>query len=255
MNKTLSQKKIDVIIEARMTSSRLPGKVLLPAAGKPMLEHMVERTRRIPEISDVIIATTVNDTDEPIVALAKRLHVTYFCGDEDDVLGRVVKAAKQFGTEVIVEITGDDPLLDPELSSDVIKAFLERDGQIDYVANDIEGTFPIGWNTRAFPTTVLEAVEKKTSHPIDREHVVNYIVKHPHEFRMYNIAAEGMYRRPDIRLTLDTKADYEVMRRVFEALYRDTPAFTARDIIHFLDAHPEIKTMNSDVIQRTYRYE
>ncbi len=247
-------KQVDVIVEARMSSTRLPGKVLLPACGKPMLELMIERLRLIPELTNIIVATTTNPKDDCLVELAKRLKVGFFRGSEDDVLGRVVKAAQNFKTDIIVEITGDDPLLDPELSSKVIKTLLNNSADYDYVANDVEWTFPIGFNTRAFSRKVLEQVEAKTNHPTDREHVVNYIVKHPQEFRIFNIVAEGLYKRPEIRLTLDTEQDYLVMKAVFEALYPKDRAFSAKDIIDFLDANPKIKNTNQMVEQRTYEY-
>ncbi|HAH05417.1 MAG TPA: spore coat biosynthesis protein F [Elusimicrobia bacterium] len=248
-------KNIDVIVEARMTSTRLPGKVLLPGAGKPMLAHMIERLKRIPEVTRVIVATTENKSDDAIAVLAREMGAGCFRGSEEDVLGRVVLAAQRFKTDLIVEITGDDPLADPGISSSVIRTFLEHAGEVDYVANDLEETFPIGFNTRAFPRELLERVERKTSHPVDREHVVNYFCKHPAEFRLRNVAAEGPLRRTDIRLTLDTREDYEVIRSTFSALYPQDPAFTAADIIAYLDAHPAVRDMNKAVQQRTYTYD
>lgn len=249
-----NKRQIDVIVEVRMTSSRLSGKVLLPGCGKVMLEHMVERLGWIPEASRIIIATTVNRTDDCIVELAKKLGVLYFRGDESDVLGRVVKAAQHFGTDVIVEITGDDPLVDPEISSEVIRIFLENEEKLDFVTNDFITTFPVGFNTRAFTRGFLESVEKKATHPVDREHVVNYICKRPKEFRIYNLEAQGLYRRPDLRLTLDTKEDYQVIKAIFDALYPLNPKFSAKEIFDFLDTHPAIRDINKHIVQRTYNY-
>ncbi|MBI5740393.1 MAG: glycosyltransferase family protein [Nitrospirae bacterium] len=249
-----NENQIDVIVEARMTSSRLPGKVLMPGCGKVMLHHLIERAKSVPEVSNVIIATTVNRTDDCIVELAEELGVWCFRGDEDDVLGRVVKASRRFGTDIIVEITGDDPLLDPGISSRVIRAFLEKEGEVEFVTNDLTATFPVGFNTRAFRRQLLEAVEKKATHPVDREHVVNYICKRPDEFRIYNLEAEGFYRRPDLRLTLDTMEDYRVIKAVFDALYPENPGFTAKDIYDFLDGNPDIRDINKHIVQRTYEY-
>lgn len=251
----MGDKQVDVIVEARMRSSRLPGKVLLPGCGKPMLHHMVERLSWIPEVSNIIIATTLNRADDCIVELAEKLGVRCFRGDEDDVLGRVVKAASYFGTDVIVEITGDNPLLDPGISSKVIRAFLEHGNKVDFVTNDLIMTFPLGFNTRAFNRTLLESVEKEATHPVDREHVVNYICKRPQHFKIYNIEAQGIYRRPDLRLTLDIQQDYQVIKAVFDALYAENPKFSVKDIISFLDAHPKIRDLNKDVVQRAYKYE
>ncbi|MFH1877223.1 MAG: glycosyltransferase family protein [Candidatus Omnitrophota bacterium] len=250
----VNKKQIDVIVEARMRASRLPGKVLMPGCGKAMLHHMVERLRWIPEISGVIIATTVNGNDDCIAAFAKELGVKCFRGSEEDVLGRVVKAAEYFGTDVIVEITGDDPLIAPEVASQVIRAYLEKEGEVDFVTNEQVFTSPLGFNTRAFSSRLLNEVEKKAGHPMDREHVVNYIRQRPREFRIFNIEAEGVYRRPDIRLTLDTMEDYRVIKAVFEALYPVKPAFDGRDIITFLDSNPEISAMNRNIAQKTYNY-
>ena len=244
--------QIDVIVEARMASTRLPGKIMLPAAGKPLLEHMVERLRRIKPLSNVIIATTENPSDDCVVELAERLGAGCFRGDEEDVLGRVVKTAQHFGTDVIVEITSDDPLLDPEVSSEVVRTYLERGAEVDYVANDLEEGFPIGFNTRAFSAKLLELVERSTDHPVNREHVVNYICKRPDQFSLLNVPAKDPYRRPDLRLTMDEQADYEVIGAVFDALYPDKPAFTALDVFEFLDANPVIRDRNKQVSQRTY---
>lgn len=250
-----TKKNIDVIVEARMTSSRLPGKVLKMGCGKPMLQHMIERLLLIPEVTRVIIATTVNPEDDVIVALAEKLKIPCYRGSEEDVLGRVVEAAEHFKTDVIVEITGDNPLVDPAAASEVIRAYIENEDIIDYVANDMEWTYPIGFNTRAFSTKLLAAFADKTNHPVDREHVVNYICKHPQEFRMMNIAAQGIYKRKDIRLTMDTEEDYQVIKAVFDALYPKNPKFTAEDIINFLDNNPAIYEINQKVVQRTYSYD
>jgi len=238
-----------------MTSSRLPGKVLMPGCGKPMLHHMVERLLHIPEISNVIIATTINSIDNCIVDLATKLNVLSFRGDEDDVLRRVVQAAQYFGTEIIIEITGDNPLVDPEISSQVIQSFLRHSQEIDFATNDLVLTFPIGFNTRAFSRELLEKVERKATHPVDREHVVNYICKRPKEFKILNIEAQGFYRRPDLRLTLDYQEDYKVIRTVFEVLYPKKQFFTAKDIYEFLDANPEIRDLNKNCVQKTYEYD
>lgn len=254
--------QIDVIVEARIRSSRLPGKVLLPAVGKPLLGLMVERLKRIEQVDNIIIATTVNDPDDRIADLADDLGVVCFRGDEDDVLGRVVKAAQKFGTEIIVEITGDNPLVDPILSGDVINAYLDHESEIDFAANDlgcyrndVEVMIPLGFNTKVFSRELLELVEAETNHPIDREHVVNYIVKRDNKFRLLDVKAEGIYHRPDLRFTLDTQEDYRVIKAVFEDLYFKNPNFDAKEIIGFLDANPQLRDINKHIVQRKYEYD
>jgi len=252
--------KIDIIVEARMTSSRLPGKILLTAIEKPLLQLMIERLRRIKFVNDVIIATTTNQNDNAIVSLCEQLRVSFFRGSENDVLGRVLKAAKQYRTDIIVEITSDNPLVDPDLCNKVIEVFLEKENEVDFVSNDMgcyiddcDVTFPLGLcNTKVFKTSLLEESEKSTNDPVDREHVVNYIINNPDKYRLYNVEASGEYRRSDMRVTLDYPQDYEVIRSVFEALYPSNPKFTASDIIDYLDANPHIKDLNKDCVQKRY---
>ena len=257
-----SKKKIDVIVEARMTSSRLPGKKLLTACGLPLLQLMIERLKMIHLVDDIIIATTTNQSDDIIVSLCNQLGVHYFRGSEDDVLGRVVKAAQQYKTDIIVEITSDNPLIDPDLCNNIIEKYLELGLNIDFVSNDIgcyrddvKITFPLGLcNTKVFKRTLLEEVEKIAFHQADREHVVNYIVNNPDKYNTYNIYAQKKYCRPDIRLTLDYPEDYKVIKNVFEALYSLKANFTADDIIAYLDKNIKIKSLNENCIQQRYKY-
>ena len=164
-------------IEARMTSTRLPGKVLMSAAGLPMLELMIERLRFVKEIDAIVIATTVNASDDPVEELAHRVGVGVWRGSEADVLNRVLDAAKAYEAQTIVELTGDCPLIDPAIVSKVINAY--RDQNADYVSNIIERTYPDGMDTQVFATTLLEDVARRTDDVADREHVSLYIYRHP----------------------------------------------------------------------------
>lgn len=257
----MTARKVDVIVEARMRSTRLPGKVMLPAAGKPLLQLMLERLRRIPGVTDIIIATSMDPSNQVILDLAESMDIPVFRGDENDVLKRVLDTAQAFGTDVIVEITGDNPVIDPDVSHQVIQAFLSRGDTVDYVSNDVghhrldwQLTFPVGFSTKVFSTAKLAEVAGQTHHPVDREHVVNFLVKQAPRERIHNVVAEGLYRRPEIRLTLDTPEDYRVIKTVFEALYPGNPGFTARDIIEFLDSKPEVRDWNRHVVQQRYDY-
>ena len=256
------KRKVDIIVEARMRSTRLPGKVLLPAAGKPLLELMLERLRRIPGVTDIIIATTHDRSNQVILDLAESMGIPVFRGDEDDVLKRVLDTARAYRTDVIVEITGDNPLIDPEISHQVISEFLKRGDAVDYVSNDVghhrldwELSFPVGFSTKVFSTRKLAEVAERTHHAVDREHVVNFLVKNAERERIVNVTAQGIYRRPEIRLTLDTPEDYRVIKGVFESLYPGNPRFDARDIIEFLDANPALRDWNRHVVQQRYDYQ
>ncbi len=241
-------RRILATIEARMTSSRLPGKVLLPAAGKPLLAHMVERLRDVPTLDGIVIATTTNATDDPLVALAAELNVLSFRGSEDDVLTRVLGAARHHGADVIVETTGDCPAIDPEICEHVIQTYLN--GPWDYVSNVLEITYPIGMDVQVFSTDVLADTATRTHDPLDHEHVSLFIYRHPELYSLYNVAAPDALRAPHLEITLDTEADYQLIRTIFDKLYPENPAFRLPDILSFLHAQPDLIELIRDVERR-----
>jgi spore coat polysaccharide biosynthesis protein SpsF len=237
-------------IEARMTSSRLPGKVLLEAAGKPLLEHMIERLRQVRGLDAIVIATTEEASSDPIAELAGRLEVGCFRGSEDDVLARVLGAAEAHGAEVIVEATGDCPLIDPRVVERVLDRFLA--GGVDYCSNTLERTYPRGMDVQAFPTAVLAEVAGLTDDPADREHVSLYIYEHPERYRLRSVVSE----RPeaaDVRLTVDTPEDYALIREIFDVLYPRDPEFGLDAILALLDERPELAALNRHVGQKPAR--
>jgi spore coat polysaccharide biosynthesis protein SpsF len=235
-------------IEARMTSTRLPGKVLADIGGKPSLERMVERLRHVPELDQIVIATTLNETDDPVEALALKIGVGLHRGSEEDVLMRVLDAAHAHKADVIVELTGDCPLIDPAIVSRVINAY--RLKRVDYVSNVLERTFPIGMDTQVFATKVLEDVARRTGDPTDHEHVSLYIYNHPEIYSLGNVAAEGREKRPKIRLTMDTPEDLEVIRHIFASLGHSRTDFSLAEMLAFLEANPAIAAINSKVAHR-----
>jgi spore coat polysaccharide biosynthesis protein SpsF len=236
------------IIEARMTSSRLPGKVLLPVCDKPMLELLIERVRRIPQVEKVVVATTWNDSDDPIHELALHLEVECYRGSEQDVLGRVLGAAKTFGADFIVEITGDCPLLDPELAEQCIDDFFRLG--MDYAVVPARN-FPSGTAIQIFPTSILSEVDREfPDNPSAREHVSLPIYSQPERYKVYRLKAADGLNRPDLRFDLDTPEDFELIKAIYESLYPHNPEFRLRDIIDFLEVHPEMIRINADVQQK-----
>lgn len=235
-------------IEARMRSSRLPGKVLATAENIPMLSLMVERLRRVPQLAQIVIATTADPADDPVEVLAKRIGVGCWRGSEDDVLARVLDAARAYDADFIVELTGDCPLIDPMIVSRVIEGYLAL--RPDYCANTLARTWPLGMDTQVFATGVLADVERRTQDPIDREHVSLYIYRHPELYSLHNVEAPPEEFRPEMRLTLDTAEDLSVIRAVFAALRPADVAFPVRRMIEWLDGHPEIATLNAAVEHR-----
>ena len=234
-----------------MSSTRLPGKVLLPAAGKPLLEHLVERLSRVRYLNEIVVATTVNGADDRIADLAKSLGVSFYRGSEEDVLGRVLEAARAFNVGVIVEIPSDRPLVDPRIVQSCVERFSATGA--DYVANNIEPSYPLGMDVQVFATDTLEQVAKLTQDPADREHVSLYIYNHPEKYRLQNVMAPPEHTRPDLRLTIDTQEDYRVIRAIFDALYQHKKDFGLSDILTYLDEHPDIAAINAKVKQKPAR--
>ena len=227
--------KIVATIEARMTSTRLPGKVLKPILGKPVLELLIERLQLVKNIDEIIVATTINDTDDPIIDLCDQINVKYFRGSEEDVLKRVLDAAKSASADLITEITGDCPLIDPFIVDKCIEVFLE--GDYDYVSNTIERSYPDGLDVQVFPVSVLEEVNSLTKDPVDHEHVSLYIYEHPERYRLKNIKANDEMFWPELGITLDTPEDYKLITRIFEELYPINSHFSATDVVNLLEVN------------------
>ncbi len=238
-------KRIVATIEARMTSSRFPGKVLMEACGKPMLQHMIERLQRVPSLDGIVVATTGNDADVSIVNLAQRMGVGFFQGSEYDVLLRVLHSARAYDIDVIVEMTGDCPLIDPALVEDCIRGY--QVAGVDYVSNVLERTYPRGMDTQVFATEVLADVADRTDDPEDHEHVSIFIYSHPEIYSLKNMPGPPELTNPGLGLTLDTPEDLELIRRIFEILYPDNPNFTLADILAVLKDNPALTELNAHV--------
>ncbi|MHB1328390.1 MAG: cytidylyltransferase domain-containing protein [Gemmatimonadales bacterium] len=243
--------KTVITVEARMRSTRLPGKVLRPILSQPMLALMIERLRRVRLADEIVVATTVHEADEPIVALAEALGVGCYRGSEDDVLSRVLGAATEAGAELVVETTADCPLIDPGVIDQVIQTFITND--VDYCANVLSPTYPRGMDVQVFPTAVLADVAAQTNDPDDREHVSLYIYQHPDQYRLLNVASGLDPAVASLRLTVDTPEDYELVSRIYQELYPIERRFTLHDILALLARYPEMHTINNHVRQKAVR--
>ena len=181
--------KIAIIIEARMSSSRLPGKVLLKVKKKPLLKLMIERLQFVKLAKTVIVATTLNKKDDVIVNFCKKNKIKYFRGSENDVLLRVLQASKKFKVYLIVEITSDCPLIDPNIVDQTIAVYLINKKKVDYVTNALKYSYPNGMDVQVFKTNLLNKVSKLTNNKYDRENVTSYIYKNPNRFRVFEISS------------------------------------------------------------------
>jgi len=243
--------RIVATVEARMGSTRLPGKTLATILGRPLLELLIERLRRAKKLNQVVVATTTDPSDNAIEQLTCRLGVGCYRGSVEDVLDRVLKAAQAYEADLIVETTGDNPFYDPDTIDELITMF--EIGQYDFVSNYLSKTFPLGLGVLLFPTKVLEEVGRLTQDPADRENVSLYIYEHPERYRLGSLDAPDAIRRPQYRLTVDRQEDLDLAREIFGRLYPTNPNFTTQDVVRLLDEHPELARMNAQVIQKAVR--
>lgn len=225
-------------IEARMTSTRLPGKVLLPCIGRTMLELMMERVRRSRHVDAIVIATTVNKADEPIVELAQKLDLGLFRGSELDVAGRVWAAMQTAKADVVVRLTSDCPLIDPEVIDQIVRIYLAND--FDYVTNAIVRTYPDGLDVQVASLQILEKCYQLCHNDKDREHVFYTARRHPDKIKTFHVVAPPELCWPQWRWTLDTQKDYQRICRIYENLYQRDPAFTSRAIAELMHAEPDL---------------
>ncbi len=238
---------VGAIVQARMGSTRLPGKALLDIAGMSMLARVIDRTRRAQTIDRVIVATTTKAQDDPLAAHARALAVEVYRGDEEDVLDRYYQAARLHRLDVVVRITSDCPLLDPGLVDRVVRPLLDPLSNVDYSANTLRRTYPRGLDVEAVPFATLERVWREAQSAHERAHVFPYIYEHPDRFSLAGIA--DPVDRSAMRWTVDTEEDLLFVREVCRALgARD---FTWMDVVQVLEARPELLQINSLVRQRS----
>lgn len=236
------------IIQARMTSTRLPGKVLADICGQPVLARLAERLRRAARIDRIVLATTTNADDDPVAALAAELGLTCFRGSEHDVRSRYVGAAAEADAGTVVRVTGDCPLIDPAIIDRVVGAL--SDSGADYAANILERSYPIGMDVEAFRRAALDRSVDIDGSADAVEHVTPGLYRHPEKFTLESLVAPDMHRDPDLRLTLDTPEDLDLIRRIFGRLYTEDPAFDLMDILAMIAAQPELRGLNADVPHR-----
>jgi spore coat polysaccharide biosynthesis protein SpsF len=237
--------KIVATIEARMTSTRLPGKVLLKAAGKPMLTHLIDRLHTVPSIEEIVLATTVNKIDEELVNLAMKSGVAFYRGSEEDVMGRVVGAADSVSADIVVEITGDCPIIDPAIIEQTIRLFLNN--KCDYASNVNIRSYPIGMDTQVFRLSTLKKSYAMTTDRSEQEHVSLHIRRHPELFTQLDLVAPAGLHWPELGLTLDTQDDYILLKKIIEHFGDSNSFFSCKDAIEFLKTNIELADINKHI--------
>ncbi|GKV64858.1 MULTISPECIES: glycosyltransferase family protein [unclassified Sporosarcina] len=239
--------KIVAIIQARMTSTRLPGKVLKKVLGKTLLEFQLERVARSKYINEIVVATTINNTDDTIVDLCTQLKVPIYRGSEEDVLSRYYEAAIQSEANIVVRLTSDCPLIDPGIVDQVIELYLSNPSK-DYASNTLIRTYPLGMDTEVFNFHVLEEAFNKATLQRDREHVTSYIYRENKEFQLINLSLNRNISFN--RWTVDTKEDYLLIKEILERIYPENPYFSMDDIINLINKYPELSEINKGIRQK-----
>jgi len=230
------------IIQARMGSTRLPGKALADLAGAPFFARVVERMRACETLDALVLATTAEASDDPLAALAESLGLLVYRGSVDDVLDRFTQAARLAEADLIVRITADDPFKDPQVTDHAVRLWLQRP-DLDYVSNTIQPTYPEGLDIEVFTREALERAWREARLPSEREHVTPYIWKHPDRFRLLNFAHERDLSH--LRWTVDYPEDLAFARAVYERLYRPGQVFLMADILRLLEAEPQLAQINA----------
>jgi len=241
------------VIQARMGSSRLPGKVMLPLDCDHVLEHDIRRASSADNVDEVVVATSDEKQDDMVARYAERAGAGVYRGSEEDVLGRMYEAARERDADVVVRVTADCPLVSVEYIDKAVDRLLS--GGYDYVSGLLDRTFPRGTESETFTFDSFREVERGSDEPREREHVTPYYRENPDEFELYNLTSDEVFTegflhdRTDLRLTLDEADDYELMRRIYEGVgYDEIPE--VRDAVRYADENG-LTELNENVEQKT----
>jgi len=244
------EKKTVAIVQARLASSRLPGKVLKEISGRPMLEWVMIRVARARSIDQVVIATTDDPSDDAIIELAEQKGWSFYRGSQFDVLDRFYHAAKKFSADVVVRITADCPLIDPDLIDLTLQEFHATG--VDFAANRLpppwKRTFPIGLDTEVCSFDALRQAWEKADQPFEREHVMPYLYDYDGRFKIHVVNHETDLG--SLRWTVDTSEDLELVRKIFQRLGCDGQ-FSWLDVLEIFKKEPELAEINATVKHKT----
>ena len=242
----MTKKRVVAIIQARMGSTRLPGKVLKKIGEKSILEIVINRLKKSKFLDEIGVATTIDENDDAIAELSKKIGVKWYRGSEEDVLSRYVEAARAFNADIVVRITADNPLTDPNLMDKLIERHLESDTDYTY-CNDA----PLGVSTEIINLSALVKADKNAKSQSEREHVTLYVKSHSEDLKIQKV--DSGLDNLDIRLTVDTREDLELMRAIHEKL-GELEKLKLENVINFLVQNPSISRINAHIKQKEPEY-
>lgn len=225
-----------------MGSTRLPGKVLMQLQGKPILEHIVDFLRYSKMTNRIVIATSELPEDDPIEELSKHLQISCYRGSANDVLARYYECAKKFDGDLIVRITADDPLVNPELIDEIVQVCMQTN--CDYATNILHKTYPIGICGEAFTFKILQKLYEQQKDSLSREHVTYHITENPHLYNIREVFAPEKLRRPHWRLTVDYKEDFDLISEIFTKLYDANSYIKYASLVRLLDENKHLLQIN-----------
>lgn len=238
----MSSENIIIVVQARLGSSRLPGKVMKPILGKPLIWHIVNRLKKISSVSNIVISTTNEKDDERLIEFAQSEKISIGAGKVYDIIDRLYQTCKKFNPTIIIKVNGDCPLIDPILIEEGIKIYLNSKEKPDLVTNALDNTFPEGTQFGIFNFFTLENLRKNIEKPFWREYFFRYMIEHKHEFKIIGI--KNQEDLSSLRWTVDYKEDFEFVKKIFESLYRKNMYFTMNDILECLKKNPEFIKIN-----------
>jgi spore coat polysaccharide biosynthesis protein SpsF (cytidylyltransferase family) len=242
--KLLATNNVAVMIQARVGSKRFPKKVLAKIENKPMIWHVINRIKSIKSIRQVILLTTKRDEDEILLRIANSSGVIGFAGNTYDVLKRYYRCAKKYNVDTIVRITGDCPLIDPDLVKKMLNYYSKNN--FDYLSNTLIPTFPDGLDVEIFSFKTLEIMNKNAKLPSEREHVTAYIRNHRSKFRIFNL--KNVKDLSDFRWTVDEPRDLQFVRKIYSEM-RPKLLFSTKDVLRVISKNPEIVQINKEIVR------
>ncbi len=239
-----SKNKITIMLQVRMDSKRLPGKVMLPISKKPLIFHVINRLKHVKLADQIILLTTKKSTDDILIKIAEKNNVLHYRGSINDVLKRYYDCAKKFPSNTIVRITGDCPLTDPLLIDQMLDFYQSH--KYDYVSNTLKPTYPDGLDVEIFSFKTLQKLQKLTTKKSDREHVTSFILKNKSQFKIFNF--KNINDLSKFRWTVDQENDLKFVRKIYN-LMKPKILFSSKKVLKLIEKYPDLLSINGNLIR------
>jgi spore coat polysaccharide biosynthesis protein SpsF len=236
---------ITIVVQARMSSSRLPGKVMLPILGETLLFRMIERLKQVKYPVNIIVATSIDNNDDVIEKFCHKKKIDFYRGELNDLLDRHYQVGLLTGADAVIKIPSDCPLIDPKIIDKVIDFYIENQKKYDFISNLHPATYPDGNDVELMTFEALEKTWQEAKRPLEREHTTPYFWENPDKFRLANLTWEkDLDYSMSHRFTIDYHEDYQFIKSIFEELHPEKPDFSMEDVLSLIDSKPDIYELN-----------